>query len=238
MIKLQEYTPEIYYKQSRDFQYIGRLYDLVLNSVKTNTDMIYSVPESDAAGSKMIDLLALTLGFKPKHNYSIKQLSAICSIFSIILRNKGNISAIEITCNTLLHSEGIWKDCRIEHDQTNPDKQYLLELFIPQELTDLNLLRDLLDYILPAGMTCNIIRTAIFTLSDIKTNIIATQYAELLKMHSYDDSSDDDEITSSPVIAKLKDGRSDILERDLTETDKNKEGLINTSTIYRKKTEN
>ena len=51
MIKLQDYTPEVYYKQSRDFQFLGRLYDVILNAVKTNSDMIYAVPSADAAGS-------------------------------------------------------------------------------------------------------------------------------------------------------------------------------------------
>ena len=40
MIKLQDMTPDVYYNQSRDFQFIGRLYDIVLNSVKTNADLI------------------------------------------------------------------------------------------------------------------------------------------------------------------------------------------------------
>ena len=39
MIKLQDYTPDIYYSESRDFQFIGRLFDLVLNYVKTNVDI-------------------------------------------------------------------------------------------------------------------------------------------------------------------------------------------------------
>ena len=38
MIKLQELTPSVYYEQSRDFQFIGRLYDIVLNYIKTNAD--------------------------------------------------------------------------------------------------------------------------------------------------------------------------------------------------------
>lgn len=116
MIKLQELTPEIYYKQSRDFQFIGRLFDLVLNSVKTNADMIYDIPASDSAGSKMIDLLALTLGFKAKHNYTIKQLSAICGILPTILKNKGTLYAIKTTCQTILTAEGITEQAEVSAD--------------------------------------------------------------------------------------------------------------------------
>ena len=41
--------------------------------------------------NKLIDLLTMTLGFRSKHNYSTKQLVALCSIFPTILKNKGNI---------------------------------------------------------------------------------------------------------------------------------------------------
>ena len=61
MIKLQDYTPEVYYRESRDFQFIGRLYDLVLNYVKTNADLIYSLPLSDNSDNQFIDLMAMTL---------------------------------------------------------------------------------------------------------------------------------------------------------------------------------
>lgn len=159
MIKLQEYTPEVYYKQSRDFQFIGRLYDLVLNSVKTNADMIYDIPSSDAAGSKMIDLLTLTLGFKARHNYNVKQLAAICSILPTILRNKGTLLAIKIACQALLNAEGITDNANIIADWTeNPASIFSLIIYIPPALTDLSLLLDLLSYILPAGISCEIYR--------------------------------------------------------------------------------
>ena len=154
MILLQEYTPEIYYKQSRDFQLFGRLFDIVLNSVKTNADMIYDVPSSDAVGSKMIDLLALTLGFKGTHSYNIKQLTAICSILPTILKCKGSYKAIEIVCQTVLTAEGITSDPVIIID----DETHKLSLFIPQTLSDINLLKDLLAYIMPAGITVELAR--------------------------------------------------------------------------------
>ena len=154
MIKLENLTPEVYYKQSRDFQFIGRLYDLVLNSVKTNSELIYSLPISDNSSDEFLDLMAMTLGFKAKHNYNVKQLRAICASLPKIMKNKGNVQAVLLACQALLNSEGITYplDYEVSKDNLN------LYLFIPQELTDINLLQDLLDYILPAGMLCNITR--------------------------------------------------------------------------------
>lgn len=152
MIQLQKYTPDVYYNHSRDFQFIGRLYDIVLNSVKTNVDLLYNLNNSDNFNNKLIDLLTMTLGFRSKHNYSTKQLVALCSIFPTILKNKGNIQAVKLAGQTLLNAEGITEpfDCELVG--------YTLYLFIPKKLSDLNLFRDLLDYILPAGITCEMSR--------------------------------------------------------------------------------
>ena len=71
MIRTQKYTPEVYYEQSRDFQFIGRLYDVVLNSVKTNVDIIQnSLPFNTRSSRDLLKLMSYTLGFKPKHKYS------------------------------------------------------------------------------------------------------------------------------------------------------------------------
>lgn len=156
MIRLQDTTPSVYYNQSRDFQYIGRLFDIVLNSVKTNADLLYTIPISDNSDEKLLDLMTLTLGFKSKHNYNVKQLSALCSAFAYVIRNKGNIKSIITACNTLINAEGITK----EADYSLSDDCTCLRLFLPIELTDTNLLKDLLVYILPAGMECEIIREA------------------------------------------------------------------------------
>lgn len=149
-IEFQQLTPSVYYNQSRDFQFIGRLFDVVLNSVKMNADMIYNIPLTDDYDSKLSDLLALTLGLKLKHKYPAKQLSAICSCFSEVLRNKGSLVAVEMVVNALMSAEGLKQEYRCElNDNT-------LNIFVPYQLSDLSLLRDIMDYILPAGITCNI----------------------------------------------------------------------------------
>lgn len=173
MIKLEELTPEVYYQQSRDFQYLGRLFDLVLNSTKTNSDVIYDIPKSDAAGSKLIDLLALTLGFKTVHEYNIKQLANVCSIFQTILRNKGTKYAIDLACTAILNAEGI-----TDEHYVNIKEGTNVQIFMPWSVSDLNLLKDLLDYILPAGVTCEIARTTMRadniakTISKINNSIV------------------------------------------------------------------
>jgi hypothetical protein len=153
MIKLQDLTPAVYYEQSRDFQFIGRLYDVVLNYIKTGAANLYNLPSGKNMDEQLLTLLALTLGFKPKKNYNSKQLRAICSVLPTILKHKGSIQALVLAANALLAAEGV----RQPLDYTMQPKQGIT-LYVAQELDDLNLFTDLLDYLLPAGLSCNIIK--------------------------------------------------------------------------------
>ena len=153
MIKLQDLTPAVYYEQSRDFQFIGRLYDLVLNDIKTNAANLYNLPAGKNMNEQLLNLLALTLGFKPTKNYNSKQLYAICSVLPTILKHKGSIQALVLATNALLAAEGVKQPL----DYTLHPKQGIT-LYIAQELEDLNLFIDLLDYLLPAGLSCTVIK--------------------------------------------------------------------------------
>ena len=152
MIKLQELTPSVYYEQSRDFQFIGRLYDIVLNYVKTNADNLYTLPIGKNMDEKLLNLLAFTLGFQSKHQYNSKQLLAICSVLPLILKHKGSLDAILIAVNSILYAEGINQALDYEFKNNN------LVLYLSPDLSDLTLLKDIMIYILPAGIGCDMIK--------------------------------------------------------------------------------
>ena len=152
MIKLQELTPSVYYEQSRDFQFIGRLYDIVLNYVKTNADNLYTLPIGKNMDEKLLNLLAFTLGFQSKHQYNSKQLLAICSVLPLILKHKGSLDAILIAVNSILYAEGINQALDYEFKDNN------LVLYLSPDLSDLTLLKDIMIYILPAGIGCDMIK--------------------------------------------------------------------------------
>lgn len=154
MIKTKKLVPSVYYDKSRDFQLLGRTYDIIFNYLKTNIDTIYNNPLSKNSDKSLLDLMTLTLGFKSQHNYNVNQLAAMCSSFMVALKNKGNIQSIRLAIDTLLQAEGISQESISEVDYEN----HVLVIYIPTELKDLNLFNDLLSYILPAGMSCTLIR--------------------------------------------------------------------------------
>lgn len=155
MIKLKNLTPHVYSDQSRDFQFIERLFDVVLNSVKTASDNLYALPISDDSDEQLLTLMSLTLGFKSRHHYNNAQLRALCTCFSEILRNKGSLYAIDAVGKALLNAEGITDEMTIGKNDSDP---FALDIYVPQDLSDTNLLEDVFDYVLPAGMSYNIIR--------------------------------------------------------------------------------
>lgn len=174
MIKLQELTPSVYYEQSRDFQFIGRLYDIVLNYVKTNADNLYTLPIGKNMDEKLLNLLAFTLGFQSKHHYNSKQLLAICSVLPLILKNKGSLNAVLIAVNSILYAEGISQALDYEFKNNN------LVLYLSQDLSDLTLLKDIMIYILPAGIGCDMIKE-IQSVNKIETILTTTDEVTVYK---------------------------------------------------------
>jgi hypothetical protein len=179
MIKLQNLTPEVYYKQSRDFQFIGRLYDVVLNYIKTNADNLYNLPIGQNMNEQLLNLLALTLGFKPKNNYNSKQLLAICSVLPEIMRHKGSLQSMIVAVNALLAAEEINQAL----DYTITPKRNIT-LYISQQLSDLTLLTDLFDYILPAGMNYQLVKENQL-ITNIDTNIYLSDSVTIWKENAY-----------------------------------------------------
>lgn len=159
-MKVDKLVPEVYYKESRDFSFVGRLFEVLLNYMKTNGDLVYSDLNSENIKSMLIDLLNTTLGFESKHEYITKDLIYIASAFSDILRKKGTKAALNEIVDLLLTSQGIYLKERLEESAEGyllyPEDDFVWKLIIPTEMKDVVLLEDLLDYVLPAGTLLDI----------------------------------------------------------------------------------
>ena len=123
----------------------------MLNAVKHNVDGIYSLPNIDT-DVRLTELLAMTLGFKVKRNYDQKQLAALVAALPRILKYKGTKEAIEMAGTALIATSGVIRNIVVQVQDGE------LKVTLPKNLVDISLFTDLLPYILPAGMTCRIIR--------------------------------------------------------------------------------
>ena len=153
MIVLQKSVPEVYYNQSRDFQSLARAFEVLFNYAKTNVDVLRGLPFSDNLDTKLLNLLAYTLGFATKHNYNEKDLYNVCSTFAKLLKKKGSIDAIDLAIRALLNAQQISEFYDKSSIARDLDDKYHLIITLPYGVQDLVLLEDLFDYILPAGFT-------------------------------------------------------------------------------------
>lgn len=150
MIDVIKQTPIEYSKQSRDYQIIARLYTALYNLNKMYIDNMH-VWNKDI-DNKLTTLRAKTLNFNPNHSWDLDALEAAVSCFKFIMFRKGTEKAIEYFLNILLRINKL--DSRIQEIRMNED--YNLEIRIPVRLASIGIVQDLLDYILPAGITYRI----------------------------------------------------------------------------------
>ena len=155
MISVYRSTPRKYYDDSRDFQFIGRLFEALFNYLKMNVDLAQYDQLSSNSDVRMLPLLAKTLGFESKHEYNTEDLKALCSSFASILRKKGSIGGIEDAVNAFLSAQNIGTEA---YPSRNPEDYMDLTIYLPEDAGDTALLEDVFDYILPAGMTYNFVR--------------------------------------------------------------------------------
>lgn len=152
MIKTQLLTPGVYYKESRDFQFFGRLYDVLYNYLKTNIDLMQPRELYDTTETNFIELQLNTLGFFPKRNYSLQELKFLCSVYSEIIRNKGSIKGIEILIKSVLRSLGETNKFSIDMDDatTIPTIRIRIQNYLSSQQN--TLIEEVLDYIMPIGV--------------------------------------------------------------------------------------
>lgn len=141
-MKVNNLVPRAYYSQSRDFSFIGNLFEIIINSAKTSSDAMRR--------SVMHELQLNTLGMIYRtETYVNKTSEAIISSFQSMIRNKGTIKAIKKLSKMLLQY-----DADVEIDETKN-----IQIILRDELSSENIVafNDVLDYIIPCGCTYSII---------------------------------------------------------------------------------
>ena len=224
MIKTKDLVPSIYYNKSRDFQAIGRVFEVLYNYAKTGADLVLNSYED----TKMLDLLAKTLGFNSKHNYNTDDLVTLCNTFITILRDKGSLTSINEAVIALLNAQHIEEQFLVVDsvDNTTHKKTHSVDIYIPKELTDLILLEDLFDYILPAGYTYRFIYATFPSEGALTTNLTVDSITNVIKYNS-------NNISQVAVVTEVSDGHSVNIERPTATVSPAELGISYASVVYR-----
>ena len=192
MINVQKYTPEVYYNNSRDFQAIGRICEVLYNYILMNADNMLGLPISDNTNPVLLDLALLTIGFDRHHNYTNVDLVKLAEIFKYVMRIKGTKKAIEEVIFLLLRSQNIEEEAFVldihsltgtlrdrdwSPDIQHPNDMFSIDLYVSNKLKDVVLIEDMFDYILPAGFIYHIYLSSTFKR---EATTISTTHIELL----------------------------------------------------------
>ncbi len=167
MIKTHNLVPSVYYDQSRDFQFLGRVLEVLFNYSKMNTDLMENFQKNDS----LVDLLCTTVGFEPKHEYVTSDLLSVCQSFIDLVRNKGNKQSIENAIHILMNNQNVSGEVIIEDHFEDNTRKFVYYIYLPSELKDLVLLEDIFDYILPCGYDYRFIPSDRYSSDETKTNL-------------------------------------------------------------------
>lgn len=166
--RVQENVPDVYVSQSRDFQMMCNVFDLLNNGVKFDIDTIRSLSETIRCPESLIKYLQHKLGFYSSVEIPDDTLRTILKCFPFLLRNKGSRRGIvESICLFLsvLHTDGkqlIEVDNR--GNSNSPYGNYIITLNIESRSVDVTILQEILKYIIPTGY---IVKYSFFASADI-----------------------------------------------------------------------
>lgn len=172
MFRLENNVPEVYVKESRDFQLFLRLYDLTNNAVRFNIKSIDNLLNPHKCIDRILPLLCTRVGFFPKSSYNSYALREIICAFPTILKYKGSKKSIQVALNAILKAENNHSISLINIDPERSE----VSIYTEKAIINQNLLEDVLSYTLPTGFVLNIGRYEIAPTSDTKTNIEGTDY--------------------------------------------------------------
>ena len=163
MFKVENNVPKFYSEESRDFQLLCRLYDIVLQSVRYSIDSVSFTSDAVSANDNMLQEIATKAGFFHDINeYSKYKTSLLLKSFPNIIRYKGSMKCINLILN-------LFERLANTHIHEEYDKHRNV-LTIKYEQTDANtleLLESLLSYVKPTGMFVDYVVYVDMSINDI-----------------------------------------------------------------------
>lgn len=157
MIDLVKRVPEVYVKESRDFQLLARVYTLTLNYLRFFIDSLRNVSDTKRCLATSLQLLKTRLGFFNIQDIPNNELRQILICFPDLLKWKGSIKGIKDAVTLYTNIKNIDTNITIEYDKTLAE----LNIYSDVGFDDVTILNELFRYLLPTGVTVNYLYTDI-----------------------------------------------------------------------------
>lgn len=149
MFRLQDNVPDNYIKESRDFQLLCRLYDVVNNGVRYDIKSMADLLDANTCQDAVLDLLATRKGFFTNKTFNTKLYRALLDGFPYIQKYKGSKLGVEMAVSLILRLDGLLDSAEISIDNESNNVTITTNYEVINKLA----LDELMRYILPIGMT-------------------------------------------------------------------------------------
>lgn len=146
MFLVEENVPDVYVQESKDFQLVSRLYDLVFQSTRFSIDSMDYIADTQLCNASLLELLGTKVGFFSSLKLSDSTHRKVLSAFPHIMRYKGSKEGIYLILNLFKHitnSQIVLRE--------NDDKSILTIVFFDYML-NIELLQELIECIRPVGL--------------------------------------------------------------------------------------
>lgn len=175
MIECRNLVPEAY-QESRDYQVLLKLLDLVIVAAKSDSDNFINLINPDKCPDNMLPYLASYVGYKYDYNESYSANRIIIKYYNQLIRNRGNKVGILLACTLAINAIGEKDDIellssfRVEYEkETNT-----VNIFVYYK-NYLRKMRELLEIVRPIGTKIRLIPAdAISTVDKINIHDYAT----------------------------------------------------------------
>lgn len=161
MFKISKSVPEIYMKESRDFQIFPRLDDLLFLGQHYNINSITELNNPKKCNNTYLKYLAEKVGFYTNEYIPNEVLINIISAFKTAVKNKGTEKGIKQAVYAVLKAENTTENIELVHVKGLNEldlyyEQYCINIYTPIKILNKIALKEFLKYIIPAGYTYNI----------------------------------------------------------------------------------
>lgn len=160
MFRISEKVPEVYMKESRDFQILPRVDDLLFLGEHYDISTMQELNNPKKCRNSCLKYLAEKVGFYTDKYIPDNVLINIISAFRTALKNKGTDLGIQQAVIAILKAENSIDPPKIVYtrgDNSLPYyEQYTINIYTPIKIINEVALREFLKYIIPAGYNYNI----------------------------------------------------------------------------------
>lgn len=160
MFRISEKVPEVYMKESRDFQILPRIDDLLFLGEHYDISTMQELNNPKKCRNSCLKYLAEKVGFYTDKYIPDNVLINIISAFRTALKNKGTDLGIQQAVIAILKAENSIDPPKIVYTRSDSSlqyyEQYTINIYTPIKIINEVALREFLKYIIPAGYNYNI----------------------------------------------------------------------------------